>query len=251
MKKLTFLFGLGLTVLASSLMLTGCSSEAATGELGSPVELGTKSITVTASSSSIFSKDDEGSMKSLIAPEGKLYLKVRFEHNDDSYFRSVLNGEQELEEVDYLIASDFLDKDPNIGSSAFKESLFLIDANTSALTVRLKSYSDKVVNIEVTDFSDNADRSVSEIMKQFVAEFKTGVNLLDPVKNYTSQDVFDIAFEKGNEVPLSPLTANMKITYVSKDGNYYKCTGELLGSPYPIEIWWENDEISKIWFSLK
>jgi len=222
--------------------LISCGSKAPVeGKLDSTMKIGEMDVIVKAYTSSILSNDKK--QTSIVAPEGKTYMVVSVESTNDNYFPKVTENGKEIEKVDYSYTMDFIEKTDKI-----KTNVYLIDeSNKTELKFEIKDYGNNKGSIKLEGLADKTDRTANEKMLAFVNEYKSPINLLDGIKKYTGKDVYDIVKERGEEVPTSPMTKNLKIEYVSKDGSYYKCRGESLSSIL-LETWWENNEITKAIF---
>lgn len=236
-----------MTILVASLAVISCSSGPKKGKLGEVNKLGDNEITVKANTTKILANDELKVAK--VAPEGKTHLIVRTEFNSDNFFADVKKGEEKLKEQKYSYASNFVSADTK-GEAKAKEDIYLVNENFDSLHLHLKNYGGDKINITIKDVQNNSDRKIAAKMNDFVAEFSKPTNLLEVVKKYTSADAYEVVTEKGADVPSSPMTKDMEITYVSKDGSYYKCSAKFLGASYPLEIWWSNGEISKATFKL-
>lgn len=84
-------------------------------------------------------------------------------------------------------------------------------------------------------------------MLAFVNAFKKPTSIYALVKKYTSKDVNSVLKQEGNTIAGDPLFREMEITYVSKDGNEYKCEARFIGTAY-LDVKWQNNELISVQF---
>lgn len=235
-------------VLLTSLAIVSCSSGEKTSTLGTENQLGKDKVTALAYTKEILSNDN--AKKVSVAPDNKTYLIVRLEGDCPKCYAELLDGETKIEEVDNKKISNFKSEDAKGLGSKADENFYLVDKNYESLTLLVKRMGGDQVTITLKDLEEKSDRKVNTTMMAFKNEFSKPTNLLEVVKKYTQKDPNEIVREKGSDVPSSPMTKGMEIKYISEDGNYYKCNGQFLGADYPVEIWWNNNEIEKLTFKL-
>lgn len=238
MKKIVYSLSLFAGLLAS------CSSEPITITEGESFEFDGQNITVNLTAASVWSNADEKT--TIIAPEGKLYLKVDAKAEEDSYFLSLKDGESDIEEVDYLIARDYVDRSDDIMDPNTSD-LYLVDASNAGYTIEIKSYSDELATLSVGELTDESAVELNPSMLEFVALFKDGARLSEAVLQFLPEGAsfYDYATEVGSDVPLDPIVSGVEIDYVV-DNNTYECSSEFGVDDMTVQ--WSGDKIEKVIF---
>lgn len=232
------------SLIAFAAVLSSCSSEPTTIKEGESFAFSGQNITVNITSASVLSNDDLRS--TIIAPTGKLYLKVDVKAEEDSYFLTVKDGEQEVEEVDYLIAKNFLDKsddmmDPN------KHKLYLVDASNANYSIEIKSYGDDLATLSVGQLQDNSTVSMNSTMTDFVGSFKEGARLSEVVQKFVPEGTvaYDYLSETGMEMTSDPIVKGLEIRYVI-DQDTYECSSEF--GIDEMTVTWSGNNIKSVVF---
>ncbi|NOQ76091.1 MAG: hypothetical protein GQ574_29065 [Crocinitomix sp.] len=225
-------------------VLTSCSSEPITVTEGESFVFDGIDITANITAASVMSNDEKKT--TIIAPEGKIYVKLNAEAAEDAYFMTLKNGDEDVEVVDYLTAMNFVDRsddmmDPN------KSDLYLLDLNNTGYTVEFKSYVDDIATLSVGQLVDEGSIKINSSMLEFVASFKDGARLSEIVTNYIPEgaSVYDYITEKGMDVPADPMVSNLEINYIA-DENTYECSDDF-GVDH-MTVTWSNDGIEKVVF---
>ncbi|MFT5820458.1 MAG: hypothetical protein ACI8ZM_001700 [Crocinitomix sp.] len=225
-------------------VLASCSSEPITVTEGESFEFDGVNITADIAAATIMSNDEEKT--TIIAPEGKIYVKLNATADEDAYFMTLKDGDADVEEVDYLVAMDFVDESDDFMDSN-KSDLYLLDLNNTGYTVEFKSYVDDIATLSVGQLVDEGAIKVNPSMLEFVASFKESSRLSEIVTNYIPQgaSVYDYITEKGMDVPVDPMITNLVINYIV-DENTYECSDDF-GVDH-LTVTWANDGIEKVVF---
>lgn len=183
-----------------------------------------------------------------MAPEGMHYIHLKI-HNPagELVIVTATKGEEKLEpESSITLTSNFM------GSitEGYMDEMYLVkdgdDVQFSMRTLDKTIY--KVTN---TEYPNKDDRQVAAKMNELMAKYASGANLLEPLKEFIAvENVYDIAEEKGEDVPTSPIVKGMEIVYISKDGRFYQTRSKFMGASLYSEIKWEGDHIVDFKFEL-
>lgn len=232
-------------LIAIALSLNSCTSEPVIIKQGETFAFDEQNLTVNLTCSSVMNNHDE--LSTIIAPEGKAYLKVDVKAENDTYFLSVKDGESEVTEVDYLIAKNFVDKIDVINMDPNKSKLYLVDISNANYKVHLKTYGDEIATLDVGQLEDKGADMINPAMLDFLIGFEDGTNLSTIVKQFIPMgaDVYEYIFETGMDVPSDPIVKGLKISYAS-DKNTYKCTSEF--GVDQLTVIWSGDAIEKVVF---
>jgi hypothetical protein len=231
------------SILALGFLVGSCSSEPPVViKKGQESAFDGQKITVDFKAATVLVNEEE--QQTLVAPEGKIYLVVDVKAANGDYFASLMDGETELEKVDFLISGPFV-RDLDITTSPDKSDLYLVDIANSKLSIKIKSYGDASASLSVGALKDEATVKVSNRMKSFLNEFTEGSGILKAAKNYVKEGVnpYDITTENGEAILGDPATAGLSITNIKADGTYV-CSAEQWYEM--IEVTWDGDYISKI-----
>lgn len=225
-------------------ILSSCSSEPITVTEGESFTFDGQDITVNITSASIMNNDEK--KMTIIAPEGKIYVRIDAEASDDSYFMSLKNGDAEVEEVDYLLAMNFVKKsddilDPN------KSDLYLLDLNNADYKVEFKSYSDELATLSVGELKDEGTVSINPLMQEFLDSFKDAARLSEVVAKFIPEgaSAYDYISEKGMDISTDPMVTNLEIDYIANE-NTYECSDEFLIDN--MTVTWSGSNIEKVVF---
>jgi len=232
------------SLIAAAGVLASCSSEPITANKGESFVFNDQNITIDFSSASILSNDDEKT--TLIAPEGKVYLKLDIKAEEDNYFLSLKDGETEVEEVDYLWAKPFLEKsddmfDPN------KQKLYLVDMSNTNYKVEVKSFGDDLATLAVGQLNDEKTIELNASMLSFVNAFANGARLSEVMLKYLPEGavIYDYLTETGMDVSADPIVKALEIEYVV-DNNTYECSSEF--GVEKMKVTWSGNMINKVVF---
>lgn len=236
-----------LTTLASFLFLVSCSPEPVDIKIGEEFTVDENKLTIeTIEKRKILVNDEEKMVE--VAPEGKHYIYLKL-HNpaEEMIFIRAMKGEEKLKgENSVTMITNFK---VDIGSG-YEDEIYLVDDGAD-IKFSLRTPGDAIYNVTNTEIPNKDDREISPKMKELMAKYQTGVNLLEPLKGFITVDnVYDIAKEKGADVATSPLVKGMEITYMSKDGSFYETRSNFLGSSLYSEIKWEGDHVVDFSFEL-
>ncbi|MFT5822256.1 MAG: hypothetical protein ACI8ZM_003512 [Crocinitomix sp.] len=225
-------------------VLASCSSEPMTITEGESFVFDGIDITVDITGAAIMSNDEKKT--TIIAPEGKIYVKLNATAKDDAYFMSLKNGDVEVEEVDYFVAMNFVDRSDDI-MDPNKSNLYLLDLNNTDYKVELKSYVDDLATLSIGQLVDESSIEINPSMLEFVASFKDGAKLSEIVANYIPEgaSTYDYITEKGMDVPVDPTVSNLQINYIV-DNNTYECSDDF-GVDH-MTVTWSNSGIEKVVF---
>ncbi len=225
-------------------VLSSCSSEPITVTEGESFAFDGQNITVNITSASIMNNDEK--KMTIIAPEGKIYVRLDAEADDDSYFMSLKNGDAEVEEVDYLVAMNFVKKSDDI-MDPNKSDLYLLDLNNADYTVEFKSYVDDLATLSVGELKDEATVAINPSMQEFLDSFKNAARLSEVVAKFIPEgaSAYDYISEKGMDISADPMVTNLEIDYIANE-NTYECSDEFLIDN--MTVTWSGSNIEKVVF---
>lgn len=226
------------------LFLGSCSSpEPVNGELGKEFAFDDQKLTVQVKASTVLVNEE--AQTTLVAPEGMIYLLVDIMGKTPTYFASLKDGDKELEEVDYLVAKDFVRK-LDLTTSPDQSMLFLVDASNANYIVDIKGYGDATASVKVGALKDESTIKMTPNMSAFAAEFAEGGRVLEAAKKYVAEgvDPASITSENGEPMIGDPITQGLSVTGITADGivTYDVETGLF----EKVIVTWANDKITKI-----
>jgi hypothetical protein len=235
-----------LSIAVVGLLLGSCSSaptESATIKKGEEFTFDEQKMTVDFKASTVLVNEKE--QLTLVAPEGKIYVLVDVTAKNSSYFAMLMDGDKELEAVDFLVAQSFV-RDLDITKSPDKSELFLVDIANVNLTINIKSYGDDMASLKVGALKDESTIKVTANMRAFANDFNEGGRVLEAAKKYVKDGVnpADITTENGEPMIGDPINQGLTISNISADGTViYSIETGLFET---VEVTWDGDYISKI-----